>query len=69
MTYEFALSCADLVARNPHNIPAPLNFIINSLMTELCDRNFSQSEIREAFPEAIEDMPRYAARAPKSDLH
>jgi hypothetical protein len=32
-----------------------------SLMTELWDRNFSQSEIQAAFQEAIKDMPRYAA--------
>lgn len=59
--YEFALRCADMVTRNPHKIVAPLNGIINSLMTELWDRNFSQSEIRTAFEEAIKDMPRYAA--------
>jgi hypothetical protein len=29
-------------------------------MAELWDRNFSQSEIRIAFEEAIKDMPRYA---------
>jgi hypothetical protein len=59
--YGFALRCADLIVQNPHNIIAPLNLIIKSLMTELWDRNFSQTEIREAFQEAINDMPRYAA--------
>lgn len=59
--YEFGLQCAKLVARNPHNVAAPLDFIINCFMTELWDRNFSQSEIRTAFEEAISDMPRYAA--------
>jgi len=59
--YEFALSCAVLVTKNPYNIAAPLKDIINTLMTELWDRNFSQSEIRTAFEEAIGDMPRYAA--------
>jgi hypothetical protein len=59
--YEFALRCADLVTRNPHNLAAPLSGIVSSLMTELWDRNFSQSEIRDAFAEAIKDMPRYAA--------
>jgi hypothetical protein len=58
--YQFAFDCADLAARNPHNLAAPLNGIINSLMAELWDRNFSQSEIRIAFEEAIKDMPRYA---------
>lgn len=59
--YQFAFRCADLVTRNPHNLVAPLNGIINNLVTELWDRNFSQSEIRTAFEEAIKDMPRYAA--------
>ena len=58
--YEFAFRCAVLVARNPYNLAAPLEGIINSLMTELWDRNFSQTEIRTAFEEAIKDMPRYA---------
>jgi SOS response regulatory protein OraA/RecX len=34
---------------------------INYLMTELWDKGFSQSEIREAFNAAVADMPRYAA--------
>ena len=59
--YEFALRCAVLATSNPYNSSAPLNGIINALMTELWDRNFSQAEIRTAFVEAIEDMPRYTA--------
>jgi len=59
--YEFALRCAILATQNPHNVAAPLKRMINTLMTELWDRNFSQSEIRTAFEEAIKDMPRYAA--------
>lgn len=59
--YEFGLQCAKLVTRNPPHAGAPLDFIINCFMTELWDRNFSQSEIRTAFAEAISDMPRYAA--------
>lgn len=59
--YEFARRCASLVTQNPYNQTAPLNGIINYLMTELWDRNFSQSEIRTAFEAAIKDMPRYAA--------
>lgn len=54
-SYEFALRCADLVTPNPHHLGAPLNGIINSLMTELWDRNFSQSEIRTAFAGAIKE--------------
>jgi hypothetical protein len=61
--YEFGLRCAELVARNPHNAAASLNFIINCFMTELWDRNFSQREIRTAFDEATKDRPRYAAMA------
>ncbi|RZJ03402.1 MAG: hypothetical protein EON89_11835 [Brevundimonas sp.] len=34
---------------------------INSLMAELWDLGFSQTEIREAFEAAVADMPRYAA--------
>jgi hypothetical protein len=59
--YEFALRCAVLVTQNPYNFAAPLSDIVNSLMTELWDRNFSQSEIRAAFEDAIRDMLRYAA--------
>jgi hypothetical protein len=59
--YLFALRCADLVTQNPYNFAAPLNGIINDLITELWDRNFSQTEIRTAFEEAIKEMPRYAA--------
>jgi hypothetical protein len=59
--HEFARRCAGLVTQNPYNLTAPLNGIINCLMTELWDRNFSQSEIRTAFEDAIKDMPRYSA--------
>jgi len=38
-------------------LPAAMNY----LMSELWDRGFSQTEIREAFSSAIEDLPRYAA--------
>ena len=34
---------------------------ITCLMTELWDKGFSQTEIREAFTGAVTDMPRYAA--------
>jgi hypothetical protein len=64
--YEFALRCAELVTQNPHNLVSPLNDIINDLMTELWDRNFSQSEIRTAFEEAIKYMPDYAAEERRS---
>jgi broad-specificity NMP kinase len=38
-------------------LPAAMNY----LMTELWDRGFSQTEIREAFEAAALDLPRYAA--------
>ena len=59
--YDFGLRCAVLATENLNNVPAPLNGIINDLMTELWDRNFSQSEIRAAFLDAVKDLPRYAA--------
>ena len=51
--------CADLHTSNP-NEPV-LDFFINTLMTELWDIGFSQSEIRKAFEGAVADMPRYSA--------
>ena len=59
--YAFALRCAVLTACNPYNEHVPLKSMIGTLMTELWDRNFSQTEIREAFEEAISAIPRYAA--------
>lgn len=59
--YQFALRCAVLVTQNPGHTPPPLEYIINTVMTELWDRNFSQSDIRAAFESAVEDLPRYTA--------
>jgi hypothetical protein len=59
--YEFALRCAVLAADNPYDEDAPLNGFIGHLMSELWDRNFSQTEIRNAFELAIRHMPSYAA--------
>jgi hypothetical protein len=56
----FGLRCDELYSRNPYS-EVPLRSIITTLMTELWDRGFSQSEIRTAFEEAVSDMPRYAA--------
>jgi hypothetical protein len=56
----FTVRCVELYSINPYS-EVPLRRVINSLMTELWDRGFSQSEIRTAFEEAILDMPRYAA--------
>jgi len=38
-----------------------LEWTMNCLMTELWDQFFSQTEIRNAFNEALDDMNRYAA--------
>ncbi|MCK9908706.1 hypothetical protein MXD81_06175 [Microbacteriaceae bacterium K1510] len=69
--YEFGLRCAILVAQNPHTLAAPLNDLINTLMTELWDRNFSMTEIRAALEAAVKDMPRYTGgqerRSPTSN--
>src|SRR4051812_41167306 len=59
--YAFALRCAELSAENPHGSAAPLNEIICDLMTELWDRNFSQTDIRAAFEAALRAMPLYGA--------
>lgn len=59
--HDFAKQCRDMCDENPSKHPDPLSHIINTTMTELWDWNFSQTEIRQAFLAAIEDMPRYAA--------
>ena len=56
----FARRCCELYEQNPHD-EVPLESIINTLMTELWDNGFSQTEIRNAFHAAISHMPRYAA--------
>jgi len=56
----FGEKCAELYSTNPY-AEVPLQRIIGTLMTELWDRGFSQSDIRNAFEDAVADMPRYAA--------
>ena len=58
---DFARRCRDLCAANPSDHHAPLDVIISTMMTELWDFGFSQSEIKGAFTEAIAAMPAYAA--------
>lgn len=61
-TYVFGRQCAELAKSNPYGDRVdPLRNMINTLMTELWDNGFSQTEIRTAFEAAIRDMPRYAA--------
>ena len=57
----FADMCARFHEGNAYPTVAPLEFAINTLMTELWDRGFSQTEIRKAFEDAVADLPRYAA--------
>jgi hypothetical protein len=61
-TRAFGGACAELAKSNPHgDLVDPLKGLLNTLMTELWDNGFGQTEIRTAFEEAIRDMPRYAA--------
>jgi hypothetical protein len=57
--WAFGQQCREFKKSNPHDLVA-LDRIINTLMTELWDNGFSQSEIRSAFEQALADMPRYA---------
>jgi len=60
--HDFGHRCAELAKSNPYgDRVGPLGSLINTLMTELWDNGFSQSEIRAAFEAAVRDMPRYAA--------
>ena len=59
--YAFGEECAKFRDENPYSDRNALNVIINTLMTELWDRGFSQTEIRTAFQDALGDMNRYAA--------
>ncbi len=56
----FARECLELSRSNPYELNA-LDSIISTLMTELWDNGFSQSEIKVAFEQAIVDTTRYAA--------
>jgi hypothetical protein len=58
--WAFGQQCRDLKKSNPYEAIA-LDRIINTLMTELWDNGFSQTEIRSAFEQALADIPRYAA--------
>ena len=58
---QFGAALSELYQSNPWPDQPLLPRAMNHLMTELWDRGFSQSEIREAFNDAVADMPRYAA--------
>jgi hypothetical protein len=59
--YQFGLALKELHSSNPWPDLPLLPKAMNYLMTELWDQGFSQTEIRQAFDEAVADMPRYAA--------
>lgn len=59
--YQLAATLKDLERANPWPDRPLLPQAMNYLMTELWDRGFSQTQIRQAFEKAVADMPRYAA--------
>ncbi len=61
LVQQFGEALRELHQGNPWPDLPLLPRAMNHLMTELWDRGFSQTEIREAFNGAVADMPRYAA--------
>ena len=57
--HEFASVRRELETANPWPERPLLGQAMNYLMTELWDRRFSQTEIRDAYNEAVADMPRF----------
>jgi hypothetical protein len=58
---ELGEQCAKLRSIRPEPHERELQHVMVSLMTELWDRDYSQTEIRAAYLAALEHMPRYAA--------
>jgi hypothetical protein len=58
--HAFALRCEELKQSNPYDRP-PLDEIMTTLVTELWDRFFSQTEIRAALEKALTELPIYTA--------
>jgi Flp pilus assembly protein TadG len=58
---DLAVQCRRLREIDVSARATALETVINCLMTELWDQGFSQTEIREAFMAAVNDMNRYAA--------
>lgn len=63
---DLAKRCRQLREMNVSVSATALEQVINTLMTELWDQFFSQTEIREAFTAALADMDRYAAGEERS---
>ncbi len=60
-SHDFAETARRLCDENPSELADPLMRIMNDTMTELWDRGFSQTEIRQAFLGAVSDLDRYAS--------
>ncbi|OWU81501.1 hypothetical protein [Phaeobacter sp. 22II1-1F12B] len=58
--HDFAEAVRRLCDENPSKFDDPLTKIMNDTMTELWDRGFSQTEIRQAFLSAVGDLDRYS---------
>lgn len=58
---QLAATLTELEQANPWPDQPLLPQAVNYLMTELWDRGFTQTQIRQAFGDAVADMPRYAA--------
>ena len=56
----FASACRTAEEHTPLAAPTSLVHHVNDLMSELWGQGFSQAEIREAFEDAVRDMPRFA---------
>jgi hypothetical protein len=61
VSYQLSVALRELNDTNPWPEQPVLEQAINTLATELWDRCFSLTEIREAFEAAAADLPRYAA--------
>ena len=60
-SYKLSVALRELHDTNPWPEQPVLERAINELATELWDRCFPLTEIREAFEAAAADLPRYAA--------
>jgi hypothetical protein len=58
--HDFAAACAKLHESHPGDDLPALEIVMTTLATELWDRDFSQTEIRQAFEEALAALPAYA---------
>jgi len=59
--HQLAATLKEMERANPWPDRPLLPQAMNYLMTELWDGGFSQTQIRQAFDDAVADMPRYAA--------